>query len=90
MKNSFFKFAAKPKFVSRKRYGEDFIVIHEKPEKIKLDKPICVGCAVLELGTLSMYKFWYDFIKEVDITANLLYMDTIVLLLNLLVKVLTK
>ena len=43
---------------------------------MKLDKPIYVGCAVLDLSKLTMYKFWYDFLKQQCNKLNLLYMDT--------------
>ena len=42
----FLKHAAKPTFISRKIYGEDFVVFHEKKESIKLNKAKYVGANV--------------------------------------------
>ena len=47
-----------------------------KKESIKLNKAIYVGATVLDLCQLSMYEFWYDFLKKECKEANLLYMDT--------------
>ena len=46
------------------------VAIHEKKQLLKLNKSIYVGCTVLELSKLEMYKFHYDFI------FNLLGTDT--------------
>ena len=48
----------------------------KKKEVIKLNKPIYVGCTVLELSKLAMYKFWYDVIEKTCKDLKLLYMDT--------------
>ena len=37
---------------------------HEKKVVLKLNKPIYVGCTVLELSKLAMYEFFYDFWKK--------------------------
>ena len=48
----------------------------KKKELLTLNKPVYVGCTVLELSKLAMYEFHYDFMKsEVDI-FTLLYTDT--------------
>ena len=39
-------------------------------------QPIHVGNAVLELGKLSMYEFYYNFLKQKHENVKLLYMDT--------------
>ena len=52
------------------------VKIHEKKELLTLNKPIYVGCTVLELSKLEMYKYYYGFMKEnVDI-FELFYGDT--------------
>ena len=59
----FIKYDSRPTFIGYKKYGKDFYEIHERPTEIKLDKPIYVGHAVLYLSKLTIYKFWYDFLK---------------------------
>ena len=47
-----------------------------KKELLTLNKPIYVGCTVLELSKLSMYKFYYDFLKKRCKNVKLLYTNT--------------
>ena len=47
-----------------------------KKELLTLNKPIYVGCSVLELSKLAMYKFYYDFIKRKYEDVKLLYTNT--------------
>ena len=35
-----------------------------------------MGASVLDLSKLSMYEFWYDFLKKECKEVTLLYMDT--------------
>ena len=53
----FLKYASRPTYINHSIYGKNFVVIHEKKEILKLNKPIYVGCAVLELSKLAMYEF---------------------------------
>ena len=48
----------------------------KKKELLTLNKPIYVGCTVLELSKLEMYKFHYDFIKKKCKKSILLFTDT--------------
>ena len=68
---------AKPQYLQSKIYSEDLIAIKKVKGVVKLDKPIYVGVAVLDLSKLHMYKFHYDFIKEkYNEKATLLFTDT--------------
>ena len=48
----------------------------KKKELLTLNKPIYVGCTVLELSKLEMYKFHYDFMKKKCRKCILLFTDT--------------
>ena len=48
----------------------------KKKELLAINKPIYVGCTVLELSKLEMYKFHYDFIKTKYKKSILLFTDT--------------
>ena len=48
----------------------------KKKELLTLNKPIYVGCTVLELSKLEMYKFHYGFMKDNVRVFKLLYSDT--------------
>ena len=47
----------------------------KKKELLTLNKPIYVGCTVLELSRLAMYKFYYDFVEK-KYKCVLLFTDT--------------
>ena len=56
----FLKYASRPTYINHNIFGKNLVKIHEKKELLTLNKPIYVGCTVLEL---AMYKLWYDFVK---------------------------
>ena len=60
----FLKYASRPTFINHIIFGKNLVAIHEKKEVLKLNKPIYVGCTVLELSKLAMYEFFYDFWKK--------------------------
>ena len=60
----FLKYASRPTYINHNIYGKNFVVIHEKKEVLKSNKPIYVGCTVLELSKLAVYEFYYDFLME--------------------------
>ena len=68
---------SKPQFLSSKIYNTDLIAIKQERKCVKLNKPVYVGVAVLDLSKLHMYKFHYDFIKEkYGDNSKLLFTDT--------------
>ena len=51
----FLKYASRLTYISHNIFGKNLVVIHEKKELLTLNKPIYVGCTVLELSKLEMY-----------------------------------
>ena len=72
----FLKYASRPTYISHNIFGKNLVVIHGKRELWTLNKPIYVGCTVLELSKLAMYKFRYGFMKDNVNIFELLYSDT--------------
>ena len=72
----FLKYASRPIYISHNIFGKNLVVINEKKELLTLNKPIYVGCTVLELSKLEMYKYHYGFMKENVHIFELLYGDT--------------
>ena len=72
----FIKYASRPTYINHNSFGKRLVAIHEKKELLTLNKPIYVGCTVLELSKLAMYKFYYDFIKRKYEDVKLLYTNT--------------
>ena len=71
----FIKYASRPTYINHDIFGKRLVAIHEKKELLTLNKPIYVGCRVLELSKLEMHKFHYNFMKNVTI-FQFLYSDT--------------
>ena len=45
--------------------------------RIKMNKPICLGLPILDISKISIYKFWYDYMKpKYGNDVKLCYMDT--------------
>ena len=85
----FLKYASRPTYISHKKSGKNLVVIHEKKELLTLNKPIYVGCPVLELSKLAMYTFYYDFLKKKCKNLNYYLLTQIVYVLKL-TKIFTK
>ena len=71
------KYVSKPGFVNRKIFNEDLVAVHNKKEKLVLNKPVYVGFSILDLSKFLMYDFHYKFIKaKYGSNAKLLFTDT--------------
>ena len=45
--------------------------------KVKMNKPIYLGLSILDISKITMYEFWYDYVKiKYEDRARLCYMDT--------------
>ena len=72
----FIKYASRPTYINHNIFGKRLVAIHEKKELLTLNKSIYVGCTVLELSKLQMYKFHYDFMKSKCKKCILFFTDT--------------
>ena len=57
------KFASEPNYHTTKYISKDLIVIEMKKAEVKMNKPIHLGQATLDINQTLMYEFWYDYIK---------------------------
>ena len=57
------KAVSKPSYRQAQIINPDLVMVRAAPQKITLNKPIAVGFCVLELSKLSMYQFYYDYLK---------------------------
>ena len=68
---------SEPNFYTTKFFTENLLAIETKKTEILMNKPVCLGLSILELSKISMYEFWYDYIKpKYDKKVKLCYMDT--------------
>ena len=55
-----------------------------KKNKVKMNKPIYLGLSILEISKISMYEFWYDYMKpKYNDNFKLCYMDTDSFIMNI-------
>ena len=57
----FIKYTSRPACVNWKVFENNLAAIHEKKRSLTLNKPIYVGCTVLEQSKWEMYNFYYNF-----------------------------
>ena len=71
------KLVSEPNFYTMKLIDENLAIIEMKKVKVKINKPIHLGMIILDLSKISMYDFWYDYIKvKYAEKASLCYTDT--------------
>ena len=66
----------KPNCISQKIFDKNFVAVHCVKTVLTLNKPIYVEFSILELSTLLMYKFNYDYVLKTFNDAKLLFTDT--------------
>ena len=55
--------------------------------KAKINKPIYSGLSILDISKITMYEFWYDYVKiKYEDKARLCYMDTDSFVVNIKTK----
>ena len=55
--------------------------------KVKMNKPIYLGLSILDISKITMYDFWYDYVKsKYEDKARLCYMDTDSFVVNIKTK----
>ena len=69
--------ASKPNYHATKWFSENILAIEMKKIKVKLNKPVYLGLAILEINRTLIYESWYDYIKpKYQNNAKLCYTDT--------------
>ena len=63
---------------------EHLLIIEMKKVKVKKNKPIYLGLCILEISKITMYEFWYDYVRnKYGDKVNLCYTDTDSLVMNI-------
>ena len=78
------KFASEPNYHLTKYISEDLLVMEMKKTEVKMNKPIYLGQATLNISKTLMYEFWYEYIKpKYKDKVRLCYMDTDSFIINI-------
>ena len=54
---------SEPNYHTIKWFSENLVAIAMRKTKVKMDKPIYVGMAILDVSKTLMYEFWYGYLK---------------------------
>ena len=69
--------ASEPNYNSTKYISKDLLITKMEKADVKINRPIYLGQAILDLSKTLMYEFWYDYIKPIySDKAKLCYTDT--------------
>ena len=81
------KLVSEPNFHAMKLIDDSSAIIEMKKVKVKINKPIYLGLSILDISKITMYDFWYDFIKsKYGSRAKLCYMGTDSFVINIKTK----
>lgn len=75
--NKLLKAVSKVSFRQSEIVNEELVMVRAARTKVKLNKPIAVGFAILEISKLIMYQFYYGYLKaKYQDRCSLLFTDT--------------
>ena len=57
------KSASESNYHSTKYISKDLLIMEMKKVEVKMNKPVYLGQAILDISKTLMYKFWYKYIK---------------------------
>ena len=81
------KLVSEPNFHTMKLIDNNLAIIEMKKVKVKMNKPIYLGLSILDISTIAIYEFWYDYVKiKYHDKARLCYMDTDSFVVNIKTK----
>ena len=67
--------------------SKDLMIMEMRKVEVKMNKPIYLGQAILDISKTLMYEFWYDYIKyKYGDKARLCYMDTDSFVINIKIE----
>ena len=57
------KFVSEPNIDTTKHISKDLLRMEIKKAEVKMNKPVYLDQAILDISKTLMYKFWYDYLK---------------------------
>ena len=81
------KLVSEPNYHTMKLIDNNLAIIEMREVKVKMNKPIYLGLSILGISKITMYEFWYDYVKsKFEDKARLCYMDTDSFVVNIKTK----
>ena len=81
------KLVSEPNFHTMKLIDNNLAIIEMRKVKVKMNKSIYLGLSILDKNKITMYEFWYDYVKiKYQDRARLCYMDTNSFVINIKTK----
>ena len=81
------KLVSEPNYHTMKLIDDNLAIIEMRKVKVKTNKPIYLGLSILEISKITMYEFWYDYVKcKYGSRASLCYTDTDSFVINIKTK----
>ena len=78
------KLVSEPNYHTMKLIDDNLAITEMKKVKVKMNKPIYLGLSILDISKITMYEFWYDFMRsKYGNRAKLCYMDTGSFIINI-------
>ena len=78
------KLVSESNYHTMKLIEENLSIIQMKKVKVKMNKPIYLGLPILEISKITMYEFWYDYVRsKYGNKARLCYTDTDSFVINI-------
>ena len=78
------KLVSEPSYHTVNLISENLSIIEMKKTRVKMNKPIYSGLSILEISKISIYEFWYDYMKpKFNDNVRLCYMDTDSFIMNI-------
>ena len=57
------KYVSEPNYMTSKCFSKDLMAIEMGKTEVLMDKPVCLGQAILDISKTLMYEFYYDYLK---------------------------
>ena len=81
------KLVSEPNYHTMKLIDDNLAIIEMKKVKVRMNKPIYLGMSILDISKITMYEFWYDYIKnKYGERVNLCYTDADSFIINVKTK----
>ena len=81
------KLVSEPNFHTMKLIDNNLAIIEMRKVKVKMNKPIYLGLSILDISKITMYEFWYNYVKiKYQDKPRLCYMVTDSFVVNIKTK----